>query len=726
MAEVLTSYLDRPQGFDPLEGHPDKERLILDSAKQASLLAGREKPFAWEIDNYLSEAALHRYRAIADIEALIHLAECGPFEIEITEEDKRKLKSIFAADAFDAEEVVRIDHIGRRIGGKKVKPLEHDVKSVEVYVGEKMDELGLGYLIPWLHFAATSEDTNNLAYNLMLRDVTNEVFVPAVARVADRLAHIAAKHAETPLVGVTHAQDASPQTVGKRFGKMLYGLTEVMQELENLELSGKFGGAVGNHNALVTVEPDFDWDAYSKEFVESFGFKYSAVEDQRNNHLAVTAVLENYARTALVVHQAIQNMWLNIRDNILVQELVDGEKGSSTMAHKINPWRLENSEALLEQAQKLIEGAKPGLVESRDERDLSDHDWQRAYGDMIGRVVAALNYTTVQFDRLYVNEAKAEATLTDKGEVLSELLQTAGRLTGDVDAYNAAVKATQGRKLTTEEIHQFIMEAIPEGELRDRALILPERYYGNAPAKAREAVIGWHGVKFNILKGTLDWRKALDAILFDLDDTLVMGDKVELHARVSAIKDLLDADISEDELVKILQTEGYAAMIDAFLSAHNDKHPDQLIDKSQYIETNKRISGDFDHLLELADGAHELLDELDRYHVKKAIVSARGPASLPRVLETHQFTARFDAVVHGQETNSKPHPAPIGLALKKLGNIAGNRAMMIGDHPEKDIIPANAHGLKTVLVGPAEVREYGAQPTMRVVDLSELTRKFSR
>lgn len=728
-AEILDQFNQRPEIFDPLANHPDPEGLYLDSLRQSSLLAGREKPFNWELDNYLSEAALHRYRAVVDIEAMIHLAEAGPYDIPMTDDGKATLRSIYDPKNFQSDEVLRIDHLGHRHPetSEWVKPLEHDVKAMEVYVGYKMDSAGLGKFKQWLHYAETSEDTNNLAWNLMLRDAVNNVVVPSVTRVADRLAHFSVSQAETPLLGITHAQNASPQTVGKRFGKSLYGTTEVIKELQAIKLTGKYGGAVGNHNPLVVLHPEFDWDEYSKDFVESFGFEYSAVEDQRNNHLAVTNLLNTVGRVALVTHQNVQNAWLNIRDNVLVQIPIEGTKGSSTMSHKINPWRLENSEALFEQARLLIHGAESGLVESRDERDLSDHDWQRGYGDMLGRVVAGLNYVTCQLDLIRIDEDKARATLQGTAEVLSELLQTAGRALGDADAYNGVTKATQGKKLTLEEMREVIREALPDSDLKTRLLeISPEDYVGLAPKKAREAAIGWHACRTEISKGVLDWRSGIDAVLFDLDDTLVFGDKQELAARMEAIGQDLQADITADEFSALMRTNGWSATVEAFVKAHNSKHPDQTLTKDQFLDSNRKISGSFDHMLTIAEGAHELLDNLDRKGKKKALVTARGPSSLPRVLDLHDLSNRFDVTVHGLETEfGKPHPHPIGLALGRLG-ISGKRAMMVGDHQLYDIVSANAHGMMSVLVKDGELDPMGAVPTMQVKNLQQLARKFAR
>ncbi len=332
-AEILSQYSDSPEAYNPLANHPDPEQLVLNSLNQGTVLAGREKPFTWELDNITSEGALHRYRAEVEVEALINLAERGPVDIEMSSADKLVLRSLYDEDHFDPDTVIRLDHLGY----KGQPPLEHDVKAVEVYLAEQLDEYSLGHLKEWVHFGMTSEDTNNLAYNLMLRDAANKVIVPSVTRVADRLAHLATVYADTPTLGVTHAQKASPTTVGKQFGYLLANITKVSEELDGKRLSGKFSGAVGNHNPMTVLFPEFDYDEYSKDFVEGMGFTYASVENQRNDHLAVTDLLSIVSRLALVGKDATDNVWLQILGNKLTQRLVAGEKGSSTMSHKINP-----------------------------------------------------------------------------------------------------------------------------------------------------------------------------------------------------------------------------------------------------------------------------------------------------------------------------------------------------------------------------------------------------
>ncbi len=722
--EILKAYKQQPEAYNPLANHPDPEQLIVDSLKQGTVLAGREKPFTWELDGATSEGALHRYRAQVEIEALINLAERGPVDISISEQEKETLRSLYSDDSFDSSIVTRLDHIGY----EDRPPLEHDVKAVEVYINQLLDDHELGHLKEWLHFGMTSEDTNNLAFNFMLRDTTNEVVIPAVSRVADRLAHLAAIYADTPTIGTTHAQKASPTTVGKQFGYLLSNITKVTEELDGMRLTGKFSGAVGNHNPMGVIFPDFDYDTYCGDFVESQGFEYASVENQRNDHLAVTELLSTFSRLAVVGKDVTDNIWLQILEGKLAQKLVKGEKGSSTMSHKINPWRLENAEALFEQAITLMSRATEGLVLSRQERDLSDHAWQRAYGDMIGRVIAGLNYLTIQLDRLVVDQEDARRVLDESAEVLSELVQTAGRVSGDPEAYDRVTELTQGKKLSIEEVRAVIVKTLPDGELRSRLLsVRPEQYIGLAPEKAREAVVGWHMAKIVLQRGVLDESKSIDAILFDLDGTLHFGDKDELFARLSAIAADLRSGFTEEEIREFGDRSDYTEMRALMVAEHNRRFPDNQVTEEEFQEANDAVSGSFDHMFYAANEAVRTIETVRESGKATGLVTTRGNKSRDRLLAYHGFEDLFDIIVGRNDCERrKPHPQPISVALERLGVIDPRRALYVGDLQVDDVGAGNALRMKTALVNNSPLDPHGPTPTYHWPDIKPLARFYGR
>ena len=723
--EVPKEYYNIPKKYDPLADHPHPDSLILDSLNQGTVLAGREKPFTWELDNITSEGALHRYRAQVEIEALINFSERGPIAINISEEEKTKLRDLYTESVFDSSVVIRLDHIGY----KDKPPLEHDVKSVEVYLDELLDENQLGHLKEWVHFGMTSEDTNNLAYNLMLRDAADKVLIPSVTRVADRLSYLAATYANTATIGITHAQKASPTTIGKQFGYLLSNITQVASELDDMRLSGKFSGAVGNHNPMSVVFPDFDYDAYCKDFVESLGFTYAPIENQRNDHIAVTKLLSTIERLAVVGKDATDNVWLQILGDKLAQKLVAGEKGSSTMSHKINPWRLENAESLFEQAIALSARSTEGLIASRHERDLSDHGWQRAYGDIIGRVVAGYNYFAVQLDRLTVDEKAAQNPLVNSAEVLSELVQTAGRIAGDPEAYDKVVAATQGKKLSLTDIRAIIKNTLPDGDLKERLLaITPDNYTGIATDKARQSVINWHMAKKVLSRGVLDESRSVDAILFDFDSTLHFGDKDELFARLTAISNNLGLNFSSEEIRLFGSRSDFREMKKLMIESHNAKFPNDTITDDILQQQNDIISGSFDHLLYPAENAVKIIDKIRATGKKTGLVTTRGNTSLERLLNHHGLADSFDVIVGRNDSNErKPHPEPIALALGRLGIKDHRRAMYVGDLQNDDIGAGNALGMKTVLIdGKPDIDPLGPIPTYHLKELADIARLYGR
>lgn len=724
-------YLERPEAFNPLAGHPDPEGLYQRSLFEGTSLAGREKPFNWELDAIMSEGALHRYRAQVEIEALINLAEHGPLPkdtLGITDEEKAILRTLYEPSVFDAFAVQRKDHIDHAGKG----PLEHDVKAVEHYTGELLEAHGLGRLREWVHFGMTSEDANNLAFNYMLRDATNQVLIPAVGRVADRLAYMAATYGETPVSGKTHAQKASPTTVGKQFGYLLSGITQTLEQLDGMRLSGKFSGAVGNHNPMSEIFPNFDYDAYARDFVESQGFTYSAVENQRNNHLAVAQLLGTVNMLSVVGKNASDNIWLMINDGNLVQEQRGKEAGSSTMAHKINPWRLEGSEGYFEQAIALGSRAPEGLAASRHERDLSDHPWQRAYGEIFGKVVASYNYLSMQMDSLAVNEEKVGEDLDSAWEVLSELVQTAGRVAGVPSAYDKVKDLTQGKAMTAELMQGVITQVLPEGELRDRvARVTPDTYVGIAPQLARRAVAGWHAANVILRRGVLDESTSIDAVLFDFDGTLHFGDKNELHARLAHIAEQLGSGFTLEEIQDFGNRSDYKEMRSLMVVEHNRRHLSNQITEEGFEYENRLVSsptyGMFDEHFYTADGAQIAIDAMRHADKKTGLVTTRGANSLPRLLKLHGLDGSFDAVVDRTgAARKKPHPQPIVLALQQLGITDPSRALYVGDKQIDDVGAGRALGMKTALISQDPYDPYGPIPTYRWSDLGELVRRYGR
>ncbi|MDP3734542.1 MAG: lyase family protein, partial [Nanoarchaeota archaeon] len=392
------------------------KELYLRGLYSISPFDGREALFTIGLRQILSEGALHRYRAVVEVENLISLADSDlPHRPEVSDGERRALRDIIAPEKFDSGAVAEYDHFGRR----GIGPLEHDVKSVEIYLRERLSEEGLGHLNEFLHFPMTSEDVNNLAYNLMMRDAVNKVWLPKILETSDKLADLAERHAAIPVLGKTHGMNASPTTVGKRFAYTLDKLTDSLHIIEKMRLKAKFSGPVGNHNAMTLVVPNFDMNSYARRFVESFGFEYSETENQRISHQEMVRLLGEVA----IVNTFGADFCDNIRHNVMMgwlyQEGESSQVGSSVMPHKINPWFFEVGQGYFEIANRLIDGARDGLLMSTFERDLTDHPWERLYGEMFGGSLVGFSYISEGLDTLRVNDKRALEELRTTPEVLS-------------------------------------------------------------------------------------------------------------------------------------------------------------------------------------------------------------------------------------------------------------------------------------------------------------------
>lgn len=481
----------------------DDRELYLKGLFQISPLAGREVLFSRGLETYLSEGALHMNRAHVEIENIVALSESDMHGKPIIDEETKSLLRSLIKDYFDAGAVADYDHFGR----SGIGPFEHDVKAVEFHLKDLFDlDPKLASLKQWIHFPMTSEDVNNIAYNLGLRGAVNKVWLPAVFDVGDQLAHFAGEFA-VPVVGKTHGMNASPTTVGKRFGYHLSRLSESLRDLPKVKLSSKFSGPVGNHNAMLAVSPSFDFESYARRFVEGFGFRYSPVENQRISHHSQLELLGLIQAVNLVG----QDIAENIRHQVMMGWLyLEGNKshvGSSVMPHKINPWFFEVGQGFLEVSGGLIDSARSGLKLSVMERDLTDHPWERMYGEMIGYSLVGLRYLSRGLSMIRVDEKKCLDDLDAAPEVLSEVIQIAGRLCGVDNAYMQLKDHTRGKKVTLAELRIIAGDILPPGEIRERVLAsTPATYIGMATKLAEMSVREYVSLKSVLSKGVLGER----------------------------------------------------------------------------------------------------------------------------------------------------------------------------------------------------------------------------
>lgn len=702
----------------------NNKNLYLQSLSSVSPFEGREILFTRALKPILSEGALHRYRAVVEVENLISLADSNlSKKPEVSDGERRALREIVSPDKFDSRAVAEYDHFGRR----GVGPLEHDVKSVEVYLRERLTEEGLAHLNEFLHFPMTSEDVNNLAYNLMVREAINNVWLPKVLETSDKIAELAKRHAAVPVLGKTHGMNASPTTVGKRFAYTLDKLVDSLYTIERMKLKAKFSGPTGNHNAMTLVVPDFNMDGYARRFVESFGFEYSGTENQRISHQDIVRLLSEIA----IVNTFGADFCDNIRHNVMMgwlcQEGKASHVGSSVMPHKINPWFFEVGQGYFEIANRLIDGARDGLLMSTFERDLTDHPWERLYGEMFSGSLVGFSYISEGLDTLRVNDKKALDELKTTPEVLSEAVQIAGRLLGVNDIYMKIKMLTRGRSLDIDLLRQIIERELPDSEEKRRLLeATPETYVGKAREIAENTAHQYHRVKSRFERGVLHRHSGIDAVLFDFDNTLQVGDKDELHAHLSAISERMSMGYTPEEITGFGDRSDYQEMRKLMVNEYNRRNLKSPITEDDFQAVNNEVSGQFDDCFRLADGTLELLEYLKNNGYKVGLVTTRGSNSLPRLLKMHRVGDYFDVVINRDDCHErKPHPQPILTALERLG-INPERAMYVGDKQVDDIIAGNSIGMTTVLVNSGEVDNYCAQPNYHVSSPREILSVFLR
>ncbi len=427
-----------------------------------------------------SEYGLIRYRVTVEARWLMALSEApGILELEAVEGEPRKILEELAA-GLTLEQAVRV----KSIEGKT----NHDVKAVEYFLKEQLASHDPdGRLREFFHFACTSEDINNLAYALMLRDARNDVLGPEKAALVDRLARLAEDYADIPMLSRTHGQAASPTTLGKEFANFAWRLRRLHNSFAAVEILGKMNGAVGNYNAHLAAYPDIDWPNLSRNFVESLGLGWNPYTTQIEPHDWIAEYCHALERFNTALTDLCRDFWGYVSLGYFKQKLVAGEVGSSTMPHKVNPIDFENAEGNLGIANALLAHFAAKLPISRWQRDLTDSTVLRNIGVALGHSLIAYASVLKGLDRIEPHPERLAQDLEANWEVLGEAIQTAMRRHGLENPYEQLKALTQGRRVTPEILRAFIAElGLPE-EARHRLLeMTPASYTGLAARLARE------------------------------------------------------------------------------------------------------------------------------------------------------------------------------------------------------------------------------------------------
>ncbi len=435
-----------------------------------SPLDGRYAPKTGRLTKYFSEMALMEYRLMVEVEYFIALSlekkikEFPPLSKAV----QKKLRSLYSTFSIkDARKIKTIEKI-----------TQHDVKAIEYFLKEKIQQFPCKKYAEFIHFALTSEDVNNLAYSLMWKQALTAVFLPAISQVRDTLIAFAKNHT-VPLLALTHGQSATPTTIGKEFSIFVARLERQILQLENHRLLGKLNGATGTWAAHHLCYPEVDWIKFSKKFISTPGLEPNLLTTQIEPHDSLAESFHILERINTILIDFTRDIWLYIMRGVLGQTTKAGEVGSSTMPHKINPIHFENAEGNLGIANALFKHLAEKLPISRLQRDLSDSTVLRNLGVPLGHSLLALESILTGLSRLTVNEKKINQELEDHWEVLAEAIQVVLRKVGHPKPYEKLKELTRGEQITKEKIQEFIAKLdIPRQEKNKLLRLTPQTYIG--------------------------------------------------------------------------------------------------------------------------------------------------------------------------------------------------------------------------------------------------------
>jgi adenylosuccinate lyase len=443
-------------------------------------LDGRYSGIKDALGEYFSEYALVKYRVFVEIQWLKFLIENVESDIlaKFDVKDIDKLTAI--SSEFNYDSFARIKEIENTT--------RHDVKAVEYFIDEKLEALGFGYLQSFVHIGCTSEDINNTSYACMLKYGLKDVWLPKAKEFAALIDKWADEHSEDAMLAHTHGQPATPTTIGKEFKVYAYRFLSSIENIESIKIKAKFNGATGNYSAILTAFPDIDWQTMAKKFVEEYlGLTFNPLTTQIESHDYTCHILDGIRHFNNVLVDFDVDMWLYISMEYFKQIPVKGEVGSSTMPHKVNPIRFENSEANIDMSNNICVALSNKLPKSRMQRDLSDSSSQRNLGLAFGYSLQAINETINGLAKCVVNKEKLAYDLNEKWEVLAEPIQTMLRKYGVPDAYDTLKALTRGKSISKEDILKFA-ESLDILSDQDRQTLIdmtPASYIGLANILAK-------------------------------------------------------------------------------------------------------------------------------------------------------------------------------------------------------------------------------------------------
>jgi adenylosuccinate lyase len=453
---------------------PDRDQVMLTAL---SPLDGRYRHVGDLLRPFCSEFALIRYRLTIEVEWLLHLA------------GEEALADIPAVPAQRAEQLRRwVDGLteAEAAGVKRhEEKVRHDVKAAEYYLRGRLPDFGLSQWEPFVHFCCTSEDINNVAHALMLRDCMTRVWLPNARILLSSIGKLVRESADLPMIARTHGQPASPTTLGKELAVFVHRMSRQIRSVEKTEYLAKFSGAVGNYNAHVVAYPRVDWIALTKRFLERFGLVQNPLTTQIESHDYMAELFHALIRFNNILINFDRDVWMYISHKYFSQILYEGEVGSSTMPHKVNPIDFENSEANAGVSNGILDHLAGKIAISRLQRDLSDSSALRNVGVGIGHSVLALRAASAGLQKVAIDRNAIQEDLDAEWSVLAEAIQTVLRKHGAGDAYERMKALTQNKRVSPESIRALVDALDLPAEAREQLRALtPQTYIGLAPRLA--------------------------------------------------------------------------------------------------------------------------------------------------------------------------------------------------------------------------------------------------
>ncbi len=446
--------------------------MSLNPLSAISPIDGRYRNQLEPLAEYFSEEALIKYRIHTEIEYFIALCELPlPQLSSVNHQVYEELRNIYRDFSFsDAEAIKKIEGT-----------TNHDVKAVEYFIKEKFDVIGLSEYKEFIHFGLTSQDINNTAIPLLIKDALNNIYFPIYRDLQDILLKLATDWKDIPMLARTHGQPASPTRLGKEIEVFIKRFKEQFDLLNDIPAAAKFGGATGNYNAHKVAYPAIDWKSFGQKFIhDTLGLYQSFPTTQIEHYDHLAALFDGLKRINTILIDLDRDFWTYISMDYFKQKIKKGEIGSSAMPHKVNPIDFENSEGNLGMANAIFEHLAAKLPVSRLQRDLTDSTVLRNVGVPFGHTVLAFKSAIKGLDKLLLNEQKLRADLENNWAVVAEAIQTILRRDGFPNPYEKLKELTRTNSVISEEdIVSFINSLeVPEATRKELLSITPRNYTG--------------------------------------------------------------------------------------------------------------------------------------------------------------------------------------------------------------------------------------------------------